>query len=194
MDRRGFLRGIALGAVTTGSAIVLTPGNALAADGQPPAGGGYYAGTVYGEGTVVRRTAGRLTIVDPELGIQEITLSAKVTVWKGTDTVAGVIADGDHLSLRGYRLDDGTIDAVAIWVNIAWVRGMVTAVNGSAVMVAAGDGSPATFGVAAHTTLHLTDTPAELFNGQLQAGQAVEALGAFDRPGGVLQASRVWIA
>src|SRR5262245_5035973 len=192
MDRRGFLRGIALGAVTTGSSIVLAPGAAWA-DEQTPSTGGYYPGTVYAEGNVLHRTASTLTIVHPELGMTEVTLSAKTSVWKGQHTTADMILVGDHLSLRGYRLESGTIDAVAIWANIAWRRGVVTASEGSTISLQTTEGSPAQFLVAGHTALYQGDVPAEPFRGQIHAGHTVEALGASDRPGEVLVASRVWI-
>jgi hypothetical protein len=193
MDRRDFLRGIALGAVTAGSAVVLAPGAAWAQETEAPSTGGYYPGTVYAEGNVLHRTASTLTIVHPELGMTDVALSAKTSVWKGQHSTADVIGAGDHLSLRGYRLENGTIDAVAIWANIAWRRGTVTALDGSAVSLQTAEGSPDRFFVAGHTALYHGDAPAEPFGGQLQVGHSVEALGASDRAGDVLVASRVWI-
>lgn len=193
MDRRDFLRGIALGAVTAGATVALAPGAAWAQGEEAPTTGGRYPGTVYTEGDVLRLTADRVTIVHSELGMTEVAISAKTSIWKGQHTTAAAIGVGDQLSLRGYRLPDGTIDAVAIWANIAWRRGTVTAVNGSAVALKAGDGSPDVFHVAGHTVLYHGDSPAEPVQDQLQAGHAVEALGSSDRPGGVLVASRIWI-
>lgn len=193
MDRRDFLRGIALGAVTAGAPVALAPGAAWAQGQEAPATGGLYPGTIYTEGDVLRLTADRITIVHPELGMTELAVSAKTSIWKGQHTTAVAIGVGDQLSVRGYRLADGTVDAVAIWANIAWRRGTVTEVNGSAVRLQKGDGSLDVFHVAGHTALYHGDSPAQPFQGQLQAGHAVEALGASDRPGGVLVASRVWI-
>jgi hypothetical protein len=188
------LRGIALGAVTAGSPIVLAPGSALAQDDATPSTGGYYPGTVYTEGNVLQRTATSVALVHPELGMTEVTLSAKTSVWKGLHATAGVIRIGDHLSLRGYRLANGTIDAVAIWANIAWRRGTVSQIAGGAVSLRTADGSPDVFHVAAHTSMYHGAAPAQSFNGQLRIGHEVEALGASERPEDELVASRVWIA
>jgi hypothetical protein len=193
MDRRNFLRGIALGAVTAGATVALAPGAALAQGEEAPTTGGRYPGTVYTEGDVLRLTADRVTIVHPELGMTEVALSAKTSIWKGQHTTATAIGAGDQLSVRGYRLPDGSIDAVAIWANIAWRRGTVTAVSGSVVALHTGEASPDVFHVAGHTLLYHGDSPAQPFQGQLQAGHAVEALGSSERPGGVLVASRVWV-
>jgi hypothetical protein len=194
MDRRVFLRGIALGAVTAGSSIVLAPGTAFAQGGESASTGGYYPGTVYAEGDVLHRTATSVSLVHPELGMTEVALSARTSVWKGVHATAAAIGLGDRLSLRGYRQENGTIDAVAIWANIAWRRGTVTGVGGSTVSLQTAEGSPDLFHVAGHTVLHRGDSPAEPFNGQLQMGHSVEALGSSDRPEGELVASRVWIA
>jgi hypothetical protein len=195
MDRRDFLRGVALGAVTAGSSIVLSPGAASAQEeSEAPQAGGYYAGTVYAEGTVLHRTARAVTIVDPETGMTEVALSPKTSVWKGVHTTAEMVSVGDHLSLRGYRLETGVIDAVAVWANIAWQRGAVKAVKGKVISLEASDGSAGLFHTAGHTALYQSDAPAVRYRGQLQVGHSVEALGAHDRPGGVLVASRVWIA
>lgn len=192
MDRRDFLRGIALGAVTAGSSIVLTPASALAQD-EAPSTGGYYPGTVYGEGNVLQRTATSLVLTHPELGMTEVALTAKTSVWKGAHSTADVIRVGDHLSLRGYRLENGTIDAVAIWANIAWRRGTVSAIEGTRVSLRSADGSPDVFHVAGHTAVYHGAAPAQAPSGQLQVGHVVEALGASDRPEDELVASRVWI-
>jgi hypothetical protein len=193
MDRRDFMRGIALGAVTAGSSIVLTPATAFAQAAESPSTGGYYPGTVYAEGNVLHRTATSVSLVHPELGMTEVALSARTSVWKGVDATAAAISLGDHLSLRGYRLESGTIDAVAIWANIAWRRGTVSAVGASTVSLQTVEGSPDLFHVAPHTAMYRGDNPAEPFQGQIQVGHSVEALGASDRPGDELVASRVWI-
>lgn len=193
MDRRDFLRGIALGAVTAGSTVVLTPGSAWAQDDQAPSTGGYYPNTVYAEGSVLQRTATSVALVHPELGMTEVTLSARTSVWKGVHATADVIRVGDNLSLRGHRLANGTIDAVAIWANIAWRRGTVSAIAGTRVALQTAAGAPDVFHVAGHTAMYHGSDPATAFNGQLQAGHQVEALGASDTPDGELVASRVWI-
>ena len=193
MDRRNFLRGIALGTVTAGSSIVLAPGTAFAQGTESPSTGGYYPGTVYAEGTVLHRTATSVALTHPELGVTDVALSARTSVWKGVDATAAAIGLGDHLSLRGYRLESGTIDAVAIWANIAWRRGAVSGVGGSTVSLQTAEGSPDLFHMAAHTALYRGDNPAEPFLGQIRVGHSVEALGASDRPGDELVASRVWI-
>jgi hypothetical protein len=149
---------------------------------------------VYAEGTVLHRTARAVTIVDPETGMTEVALSPKTSVWKGVHTTAEMVSVGDHLSLRGYRLETGVIDAVAVWANIAWQRGAVNAVEGKVISLEASDGSAGLFHTAGHTALYQSDAPAVRYRGQLQVGHSVEALGAHDRPGGVLVASRVWIA
>jgi hypothetical protein len=194
MERRDFLRGIALGAVTAGSPIVLAPGSAFAADDASAPSGGYYPGTVYADGNVLLRTANSLALVHPELGMTEVSLSAKTSVWKGVHATADVIRVGDHLSLRGYRLADGTIDAVAIWANIAWRRGTVSEIAGAAVSLHTAEGSPDLFHVAAHTAMYRGAEPAQSFSGQLRVGHQVEALGSSETPDAVLVASRVWIA
>jgi len=193
MQRRDFLRGIALGAVTAGSPIVLAPGSAWAQDDATPSAGGYYPGTVYSEGSVLQRTANSVALVHPELGMTEVALSAKTSVWKGVHATADVIRVGDHLSLRGYRLANGAIDAVAIWANIAWRRGTVSEIAGGRVSLRTADGSADVFHVAAHTAMFHGADPAQSFNGQLRVGHEVEALGSSESPEDELVASRVWI-
>jgi hypothetical protein len=189
MDRRGFLRGVALGAVTAGAPIALgsTVGREVAPENS------LYPSTIYVEGTVVQRSANEVVLSDPEIGLSRVVLSAGTSIWKGVHTTADVVAGGDHLSLRGVPLADGAVEAVAVWVNIAWHRGTVTGLDGRAVSWQADNGTSGVFHVAGHTTLHRGDEPPQRLTGQLQVGHRVEALGAFDRPGGILGASKVWL-
>jgi Domain of unknown function (DUF5666) len=193
MDRRNFLRGIALGAVTAGAPVALGPVASQARDDEVAPAGTLYPGTIYTEGTVVGHGGDRVQLVHPDTGTQDVQLSHKTSVWKVIDTTVQAIAPGDYLSLRGYPLDNGAVDAVAIWVNIGWHRGTVSDLDHPRVMTGAGPGGDL-FHMTQHTLLFRGEAPAEHFAGQLQVGHVVEALGAFDKPGGVLHASRIWIS
>lgn len=193
MDRRNFLRGIALGAVTAGAPIALAPPASETGARAVAPQGTLYPGTVYAEGTVVGHTGDRLQLVHPETGTEDIVLSHKTSVWKHIDTTVAAIKPGDYLSLRGYPLAGGGVDAVVIWVNIGWHRGTVTNLDEHRVTFSAGK-DEGLFHMTPHTLLFQGAAPAENFAGQLQVGHVIEALGAFDKPGGVLHASRVWIS
>ncbi len=142
------------------------------------------------QGTVIGRTKNGFMITSSAFAALIVNLSQRSTIWKEVDTHADSIQVGDFLYVKGDRQADGSIDALAIWANIGWHRGVVTSVDGGSFRVD-GAGGRVTH-LTPNTVLFNGGAPNSTYTLPISPGQHVEALGMFVA-GGHLRATRVWV-
>src|SRR2546429_9307566 len=120
VDRRRFLTRAVLGTATSvvGATALgsLAPETALA--GTAP---DVEAGAVdpnFAEGRITGIKGSLLLVTGSDKTLHQIYLTGATSVWKLRPTTVDAAAVGDGLYARGVRLDDGTLAADAVWVNI----------------------------------------------------------------------------
>lgn len=129
LGRRRFLSAAVLGsaaavvgATTLGS---LAPETALAVEKLAPGA----PDPNFAEGRITGIDGSTLLVTGSDRTLNRIHLTSGTSVWKLRPTTLDQAAVGDGLYARGVRLDDGTLAADAVWLNIVNLAAQVVAIG-----------------------------------------------------------------
>lgn len=155
--------------------------------------------TEFGDGTVSEVNGN--TIVTRRSGgiVERIVVGPSTNIWKGGNATISAVGSGDFIYARGVPMPDGSMAAIAIWVNIAQVYGKVTSV-GAGRFKLIGETGALGRPLVERTVLVADKTlyfPAKGTGRQnafnlVQPGSAVHALGVGEKDGRTLHATRIW--
>lgn len=132
IDRRRLLTGAVLGGAAVVGATALgplSPEAAFAGEPKPAARAGE-PDPNFAEG-LVSDVSGDIVSATGSDGktLWRIRVTDAASVWKLTPTTIDSIAVGDGLYARGVRLDDGTLAADSVWVNIVNLSAHVVSIS-----------------------------------------------------------------
>jgi hypothetical protein len=128
IDRRRLLTSAVIGGAALVGATALgslAPEAAFA--GQPTEPGA--PDPNFAEGRITGISAGTLLATGSDTVLHRIRVTGATSIWKLHPTTFDNITVGDGLYARGLRLDDGTLAADAIWVNIVNIQGHIAAIS-----------------------------------------------------------------
>jgi hypothetical protein len=182
VDRRQVLTAAVLGsaglvgATTLGS---LAPEAAFAAESGK---GDVLPGGIdpnFVEGRITGIAAGMLFVTGSDMSLHRIRVTDGTSLWKLRPTTIDKVEVGDGLYARGVRLDDGTLAADSVWVNIVNLTAHVAAMGRNTVHL-----DHKGKRIIAHV---VTGTSAAVYNGTpavadmslLQVGKHVQVIGAW---------------
>lgn len=181
VDRRRFLTKAVLGTATTvvGATALgsLAPEVALA-DTAPDIGAGAVDPN-FAEGRITGIKGALLMVTGSDLTLHQIYLTGATSVWKLRPTTLDAAAVGDGLYARGVRLDDGTLAADAVWLNIVNLEVHITSI-GTDMMHLDHNGNRIVGHVVSGTSAAVYNgTPAVSDLSLLKVGQHAQVVGAW---------------
>jgi hypothetical protein len=181
VDRRRFLTKAVLGTATTvvGATALgsLAPEVALA-DTAMDVGAGAVDPN-FAEGRITGIKGALLMVTGSDLTLHQIYLTGGTSVWKLRPTTIDAAAVGDGLYARGVRLDDGTLAADAVWLNIVNLEVHITSI-GTDVMHLDHNGNRIVGHVVSGTSAAVYNgTPAVSDLSLLKVGQHAQVVGAW---------------
>lgn len=83
----------------------------------------------FAEGRITGISGGTLLVTGSDMVLHRIRVTGGTSIWKLRPTTFDKVAVGDGLYARGLRLDDGTLAADSIWVNIVNIQGHIAAIS-----------------------------------------------------------------
>lgn len=177
--RRRFLTTAVLGttgAIVTASALgVVTPGTAMAARGIAPGG----IDPNFAEGRITAIQGGMLMVTGSDRILHRIRVTGATSVWKLRPTTLEDAEVGDGLYARGVLMDDGTLAADAVWINIVNLDVRIVAMTSSTLRMDH-NGSRITGHVVHGTTAAVYNgTPAVSDLSLLSVGKHAQIIGAW---------------
>ncbi|MGH3746349.1 MAG: cell wall protein [Micromonosporaceae bacterium] len=91
------------------------------------------------EGRITTVNGSKLTILDSENVIGLIRVTDATSIWKLTPTTLAAVEVGDGLYARGVQLEDGSLAAESIWVNIVNLHVEVLSIRAGVLELAHGE-------------------------------------------------------
>lgn len=184
VDRRRFLNSAVLGSVaavvgatTLGSVAPEAAFAALSADTSGPDLSG--PDPDFAEGRITGINGSVLLVTGSDKTLHRIQLTSATSVWKLRPTSVDEASVGDGLYARGVRLDDGTLAADAVWLNIVNLVVHISSI-GRNVIYFDHHGSRVVGHVVPGTTAAVyNDTPAVSDLSLLKVGSHVQVIGAW---------------
>ncbi|MFB9903737.1 cell wall protein [Allokutzneria oryzae] len=180
LGRRRFLSTAVLGGAAVVGATAfgsLAPEQALASpalDLDPGAPDPNFA-----EGRISAITGSMLLVTGSDRTLHRIHVTGGTSVWKLRPTTFDEIRVGDGLYARGARLDDGTLAADALWVNIVNLTAHITAMDRDVLHLDHHGDRVVGHVVAGTTAAVYNNTPAVSDLSLLQVGRHVQVIGAW---------------
>ena len=129
-DRRRFLNTAVLGSATVVGATALgsvTPEAAFAS--MEPDIDLAAPDPNFAEGRITGINGSMLMVTGSDKTLHRIHVTGATSVWKLQPTTFGAARIGDGLYARGVRLDDGTLAADAVWLNIVNLTVLVSSIG-----------------------------------------------------------------
>lgn len=201
MDRRGFLKNVALSASALSAAQFLPGGIATgspvgaAVATEPirpsiiPRQTASDPSTAYFDGVVIAVDETGFLVSSPESVASRIQFSPRTILWKGRyGANFNSIETGDKVFVRAYARGSD-FEGLNVYSNLAWVRGTINSAADSRLSVATDSGQSEVELLS--DTVILSDS-SNLFLGSLRVGNYIEALGLQLREG-LLRANKVWV-
>ena len=184
MDRRQMLSTAVLGgtagivgATTLGS---VAPEAAFAAETQTVEPG--TADPNYTDG-LVTSIKGTQLLVETEPGVLDrVFVAPGTSVWKLRPSGFDAIEVGDHVSVRGVRMPNGSLAADAVWTNIVNFLAHIVSIGRSAIQLDHNGARVVGHVVKGTTVASYNSTPAVSDLSPLKVGDHIQVLGA-QRPG-----------
>lgn len=181
LDRRRFLGTAVLGSATAvvGATALgsVAPEAAFAAAGpdlDPTAPDPNFA-----EGRITGINGAMLLVTGSDKAFHRIYLTAATSVWKLRPTTLGAAALGDGLYARGVRLDDGTLAADAVWLNIVNLSVLIASIGKDALYLDHRGSRIVGHVVAGTTAAVYNDAPAVHDLSLLKVGTHAQVIGAW---------------
>ncbi|SFO99290.1 hypothetical protein SAMN05421810_101619 [Amycolatopsis arida] len=182
-DRRRFLTRAVLGGTATvvGATALgaISPEAALAEQHVGPDLGADMYDPDFVDGRITAITGAVLTVLSGDHSVHRIHATGATSVWKLRHTTLGATAVGDGLYARGVRLDDGTLAADAIWLNIVNLRSRVVGMAPDLLHLDAGGQHVVAHVVPGTTAAVYNGTPAVRDLSMVQVGRHAQVIGAW---------------
>lgn len=194
-DRRRFLTAAVLGGGTIASATALgsvAPEAAFAARRSEVAPG--MRDPNFAEGVVTGADGSLLTVTGSDRTIYRIHVTDGTSIWKLRPTSFDQVKVGDGLYARGVRLDDGTLAADALWVNIVNLDCHITAMDGGRLHLNHHDRKIVGNVIKGTTAAVYGSAPAVADLSGLQVGRHVKIIGAWRPQTGEVDIATIYTA
>ncbi|SDM22755.1 DUF5666 domain-containing protein [Allokutzneria albata] len=180
LGRRRFLSSAVLGGAAVVGATAfgsVAPEEALAAPGLEldPA----LPDPNFAEGRISAITGSMLVVTGSDRTLHRIHVTDGTSLWKLRPTTFDTIKVGDGLYARGLKLDDGTLAADSVWVNIVNLTAHITAMDRNVLHLDHHGDRVIGHVVAGTTAAVYNDTPAVSDLSLLQVGKHVQVIGAW---------------
>jgi len=180
LDRRRLLTSAVVGSAALVGATALgslAPEAAFGADTAPTAADG--PDPNFAEGRITGISGSLLLVTGSDMTLYRIRVTGGSSIWKLHPTTFDRIEVGDGLYARGVRLDDGTLAADSLWVNIVNLRVHIAAMSRNMIHFDH-NGKRVTGHVIAGTTAAVYNgTPAISDMSMLRVGRHAQVIGAW---------------
>ncbi|MBV1852731.1 cell wall protein [Catellatospora tritici] len=179
MDRRRLLTSAVVGGASLVAATALgslAPEAAFAAPQTIDAGA---PDPNFAEGRITGIAAGMLFVTGSDTALHRIRITNATSIWKLIPTGIDAAAVGDGLYARGLRMDDGTLAADAVWINIVNLQGHIAAIGKNQVHLDHKGKRIIGHVVPGRSAVSYNNTPAVADMSMLKVGRHVQVIGAW---------------
>jgi hypothetical protein len=179
IDRRRLLTSAVVGgAALVGASALgsLAPEAAFAAEQATEAGA---PDPNFAEGRITGISGGMLLVTGSDTVLHRIRATGGTSIWKLRPTTFDKVAVGDGLYARGLRMDDGTLAADSIWVNIVNVQGHIAGISRNTLHLDHRGKRIVGHVVSGVSAAIYNNTPAVADMSMLRVGKHVQVIGAW---------------
>ncbi|WP_179956816.1 cell wall protein [Amycolatopsis anabasis] len=183
VDRRRFLTkavlGTAAGVVGATALGSVSPEVALAEQHADVGLGAEMYDPNFVEGRVTAIKGNMLWVTSSDRSFHRIHVTSGTSVWKLRHTTFGDAAVGDGLYARGVRLEDGTLAADSVWLNIVNLRSTIVGMSAGALHLDTGHERVVGHVVPGTSAAVYNGTPAVRDMSMVRVGTHAQVIGAW---------------